>query len=152
MGTKYKGNADEVRVLNAIIKLTRATNSLYQRLEKWLRSYQLTPTQFGILEMLVHVGPMCQRSIAAKTLTSGGNITTVLNTMEQNGWVIRTRSDQDKREVIVRISSEGESLIQSVFPAHLNEMMDAFAILSHTEQDELARLCAILGKQQRLAS
>ena len=66
MGTKYKGTTREIKSLNAFINLLRATNSLEARLSKNLDKFNLTTSQFGVLEALYHLGPMSQKEIGKK--------------------------------------------------------------------------------------
>lgn len=61
MGTHYKGNSRETAVLNAFIKLSRCSDSIRQLEEKVFSKYGLTTGQFGCLETLLHLGPMCQK-------------------------------------------------------------------------------------------
>ena len=68
MPTHYKRSPDEITTLNAFIELTRASNTLHQQLSRSLAEYNLTESQFGVLEALYHLGPLNQRSIGEKIL------------------------------------------------------------------------------------
>jgi MarR family 2-MHQ and catechol resistance regulon transcriptional repressor len=131
--------------LNAYIKLRRAVGAIDARLVRAMAEHDLTDTQFGVLEVLFHLGPLCQRDIAAKQFTSGANITMVVNNLEKNGLVSRVRSDEDRRRSVVELTTEGRALIRRIFPAHAQAIVRAFSALSRTEQEELARLCKVLG-------
>ena len=91
MPTRFKGSKQEVRALNAFINLARASDSLMARMSLQFESEGLTTGQFGILEALLHLGPMCQKTIGQKLLRSGGNITLVVDNLEKQGWVRRER-------------------------------------------------------------
>ena len=71
MGTHYRGTADEVRALDSYIKLMRAADSIAARIERLLKVQGLTISQFGVLEALYHLGPMCQRQLGTKLLERG---------------------------------------------------------------------------------
>src|SRR5438132_1548646 len=58
MGTHYQGHAGEVRALDALIKLVRCVTSLQGRLEIGIREEGFTQSQFGVLEALLHLGPL----------------------------------------------------------------------------------------------
>ena len=47
----------------------------------------LTPTQFGVLEALLHKGPLSQRELGQKVLTSAGNMTDLIDKLETRGLV-----------------------------------------------------------------
>ncbi len=148
MGTHYRGRPAEVRALDAYIKLTRATSSVASRLAPDLARAGLTPTQLGVLEALLHLGPLGQRTLGAKLLMSGGNITAVVDNLERRGLVRRERRGDDRRNVTVHLTPQGRRLIESAFPAHVREIVEAFSALTAAEQDALGRLTKKLGLSQ----
>jgi MarR family 2-MHQ and catechol resistance regulon transcriptional repressor len=149
MGTHYDGRPGEVRALDAYIKLTRAASSLDARLAPRLADVGLTPTQLGVLEALLHLGALGQRTLGAKLLSSGGNITTVVDNLERRGLVRRERRDDDRRHVTVHLTPEGRRLISKVFPGHVRAIVAAFSALTAAEQETLSRLAKKLGLSQR---
>jgi len=95
-----------------------------------------------------HLGPLCQRALGEKLLTSGGNVTTVVDNLERRGLVRRVRSEEDRRFISVHLTDAGRELIGRVFPRHLGRIVEAMSALTPAEQDELARLCKKLGIAQ----
>ena len=92
MGIRYKGTKAENRALDAYIKLVRASESVVGRLGQNLRAEDDLPlSQFGVLEALMHLGPMCQRELGVKILKSSGNVTMVVDNLEKRGLVARRR-------------------------------------------------------------
>lgn len=148
MGTRYQGTKDEVRALNTYIKLVRATDSVSSRIHRHLDASNLTITQFGVLEALLHLGPLYQRDLAFKLLKSGGNITLVIDNLEKRELVKRDRETQDRRCIKVSLTQKGQQLISQIFPYHVAAVMDEISILTPAEQEELARLCRRLGRQE----
>lgn len=146
MGTRYKGTKDETRALCAFINLARAADSLSSRLTPHLSAAGLTESQFGILEALLHLGPMCQASLGQKILRSGGNITFVVDNLEKRGLVRRERQEEDRRFVTVKLTEKGKSLIEGLFPKHAGSIVKEMDALSAGEQEDLRRLCRKLGK------
>jgi MarR family 2-MHQ and catechol resistance regulon transcriptional repressor len=146
MGSRYKGSKSEVRALNTLIKLMRATESLSARLNRFLSQAGLTVSQFGALEALYHLGPLCQSALGEKILKSSGNITMVVDNLEKRRLVNRERGIADRRFVTVRLTEKGEGLIRELFPKHVKTMFSELAALTAGEQEELGRLCKKLGK------
>ena len=97
MPSHYKGSKTERRALNAYINLTRAANTLNAKLAAQLEAQGLSVSQFGALEALFHLGPLCQHEIADKLLKSGGNITMVIANLKKRGWITRKRVQNDQR-------------------------------------------------------
>ncbi len=146
MGTKYKGNKGEINALNAFININRAVDSIGIRISKKRSDRGLTQSQFGVLEALLHLGPLCQKEIAQKLLVSGGNITMVIDNLEKRSLVKRIRSEQDRRYFNVQLTKEGESLIKDIFPEHVKAIVKEFESLTQEEQITLRNLSRKLGR------
>lgn len=147
MGTHFKGTPSEQRTLNAFIKLMRATESLNSRLNKHLSDADLTVSQFGTLEALLHLGPLNQRTIGEKLLKSGGNVTMVIDNLERCGHVKRKKDPNDRRAVLIHLTPKGKSFIKDFFPKHLEKIKEEFSVFSEEEKEKLADLCKKLGTQ-----
>ncbi len=146
MGTRYRGKPEEVRALDAFIKLMRASDAVGARVHKGIGASGVTPTQFGILEALYHLGPSCQRMLAGKVLKSGGNVTVVVDNLEKRGLVARERDEHDRRFVTVRLTREGQKLIRRLFPLARDAIVRELAALRPGEQEEMARLLRKVGR------
>jgi len=144
----YKATKEEREALSLITKLLRATHSVTHLATASLGRVNLTVSQFGVLEALYHIGPMCQRDIAAKTLKSTGNMTTVIDNLEKRGLVERRRSIEDRRYIAVHITEQGRGLIDRIFPEHNQRVLKCFSVLEADERVEFGRLCKKLGLAQ----
>jgi MarR family 2-MHQ and catechol resistance regulon transcriptional repressor len=147
MGTRFAGTLEEVRALNAFIKLVRAAESFGARVGEGISAAGLTESQFGILEALHHLGPLHPRDLSAKLLRSSGNVTLVLDNLEKRGLVRRERGGQDRRFITVHLTDAGHDLIARIFPGHVAAVVREMAVLTPTEQEQLAHLCRKLGRK-----
>ncbi|MCG6168961.1 MarR family transcriptional regulator [Leptospira sp. FAT2] len=145
MGTHYKGNSRETAVLNAFIKLSRCSDSIRQLEEKVFTKYGLTTGQFGCLETLHHLGPMCQKEIGQKLFSCEGNITQIIDNLEKRKLVQRVRSEEDRRYIIIHLTSEGSSLVQKVFPAILDSLVHKFDPLTEAQLIDLGDFLKEVG-------
>jgi len=148
MPTHYKGTPEEIRALNTFVKLTRANDSLLNRLSNRGTQDKLSPTQFGVLEALYHLGTMCQGELSAKLLKSSGNITLVIDNLEKRGLVRRVRDDNDRRMIQMLLTDQGCELIAELLPGHVASIVEEMSALEPHEQEELGRLCRKLGKKE----
>ena len=146
MGTHYTGTAAEKQVLDTWIKLVRATSSVSRSIRDPMEAAGLTESQFGVLEILLHLGPQRQKVLAQKHLVSGGNITMVVNNLERAGLVTRKKDLADGRAHRVELTAHGKALIEEVFKQHLKALMASFTALDRGEQESLGALCKKLGK------
>jgi len=119
--------------------VSAATNSL-------ITEAGLTTSQFAVLEVLYHAGPLCLTEIAHKILTTGGNLTLVVNNLEKRGLVQRKQSASDRRFFSLHLTPKGKNLIAEIFPKQAAEITRVIGALSAEEQAELARLCKKLGR------
>lgn len=146
MGTKYAGTEPEVRALNAYIALMRCAETVTNRTHHHILEKGLTFGQFAALEALVHCGPLRQNQLAAKVLRSAGNMTKVLDNLEKRGLTKRQRETQDRRCLLITVTPKGRRLIESIMPAHVRGLTGVLSVLTPAEQQELARLCSVLGR------
>jgi len=145
MPTHYQGSSTEIRALDALIKLTRAAESVSVRVNAHLREHQLTVSQFGVLEALYHLGPLQTGELGEKILKSSGNMTLVIDNLERRGLVQRQRLEGDRRCIDVHLTGEGEALVREILPRHVEGVVNTFAVLSPDEQMQLGELCRRLG-------
>lgn len=134
--------------LNTYVKLMRAANSARNVAARHLGDTGLTLTQFAVLEALYHLGPMSLTVIAQKVLTTGGNLTMVVGNLEKQGLAKRQRCPEDRRMLIVVLTSKGKSLIRNLFPQHAAAIVDFMNALSPKQQKSLGDLCRKLGQQE----
>lgn len=146
MPAHFKGSKDTLRALNAYINLMRASDSLASRLSGDVEKYGITVGQFGVLEALLHLGPMCQRTLGEKLLRSGGNITLVIDNLEKQGRVRRERQTNDRRMIVIHLTAAGRRLIQRVFPEHAKRIAAEMSRLTPRQQETLRRICRKLGR------
>jgi MarR family transcriptional regulator, 2-MHQ and catechol-resistance regulon repressor len=143
--SRYSGDRVERLALSTYLKLTRASESLWNRLALGLQRHDLTLSQFGVLEALYHLGSMHQRDLGERILRSSGNMTLVIDNLEKRGLVRRERSVEDRRFIQVHLTEEGARLIRRVFPAHADAITRQLAVLTPEEQRALGNLCRKLG-------
>ncbi|MBV9538672.1 MAG: MarR family transcriptional regulator [Acidisphaera sp.] len=131
--------------LAAYLKLLRASRSVLVRVERCITARGLTPTQMGVLECLLHHGPLTHRELGRKVLTSAGNITDVVDKLEARTLVERRRDTADRRLVRVSLTAQGRDRIEVVFPDHARDIAEAMGGLDPGELMRLGELLRSLG-------
>lgn len=140
------GTDEERRALGTFTKLLRCADTVSTRANAHLSRHGLTVTQFGSLEAIYHLGPMCQRTLSEKLLKSGGNVTLVVDNLEKQGLVMRVRDSQDRRLSTVHLTETGRDLIARLFPEHVKVVLNELSVLTPEEQVVLGALCRRLGR------
>ncbi|MCP3928196.1 MAG: MarR family transcriptional regulator, partial [Bacteroidetes bacterium] len=123
------------------IKLLRAAESVSSDVLKMIKASNLTASQFGVLEALFHLGPMCQKELAIKILKSTGNITLVVDNLEKRKLVTRKVHKKDRRFFTIALTPKGSELIAKLFPMHAQDITKRMDLLSTKEQIQLGELC-----------
>lgn len=136
---------DRERALRLWIVLARSYATVAREVAGKVSEYGLTVPQFGILEALYHLGPLSLGELADKLLVTGGNVTYVMDRLEEQDLVYRERSPEDRRVVQAKLTPKGHRLIADVFPGHGEFIEDLCSELGAEEQERLRFLLKKLG-------
>lgn len=139
-------SAGEGEALRLWIALARCYASFAKAVSAKIQEYGLTTPQFGVLEALYHLGPLSLGELADKLLVTGGNITYVMDRLEQQGLVYRERSSDDRRVIQAKLTLDGRKLIEGVFMGHAAFIEGLTRHLEPQERGELRRLLKKLGR------
>src|SRR5580698_10495555 len=90
-------------------------------------------SDFGVLEALLHKGPLPVNTIGPIVDLTPGSISTAVDRLVAKGLVSRIESTQDRRVRIVALSARGKDLIASAFRKHSGQMKRVFSELSPEE-------------------
>lgn len=140
METKQKYGQGNQLNLNLIIGLYRSYARLNRNTQRLLSQHNLTLAQFGVLEVLYHLGPMKIGDVIAKTLSTSGNMTVVIKNLEKEGWIRRAVDPADGRVSVIQLTKQGEQLIATVFPKHLSELDKMLVNLTQADKKQLIDL------------
>lgn len=138
-------SVDEERALRLWISLARSYSTFSKAVGCKIAEYDLTMPQFGVIEALYHLGPLSLGDLADKLLVTGGNVTYVMDRLEDMGLVYRQRSPSDRRVVRAHLTPEGRDRIASVFAGHATYIHDVASHLDRNEQETLRHLLKKLG-------
>lgn len=127
------------------IVLARAYGALAAYVEGCTAAEGLGLSDFMVLEVLLHKGPMAISGIGEKVLLANASMTAAVDRLEQKGWVIRQSSETDRRSRIVALTPAGHVFISEVYARHARDIEDVTSVLSPPEQDQLRELLKKLG-------
>lgn len=132
--------------LHLYIALSRASQWVNAHADQDIRQLGLNRTEFGVLELLYHKGPQPLQQIGGKVLMSSGNITYVVDKLEQKKYVCRRGSTSDRRLIYAEITELGKQFMLEAFPRHTDVIKEAVAGLSAEEKRVASQLLKKLGK------
>ncbi len=111
-----------------------------------LRGTGLGDSDFRVLEVLLHKGPLPVNTIGPKVHLTPGSISVAVDRLAEKGLVRRVDSEADRRQRIVELTAEGRTLIGRVFRSHEKAMEELAQILSETERAQLTEVLKKIGK------
>ncbi|WP_017416400.1 MarR family winged helix-turn-helix transcriptional regulator [Clostridium tunisiense] len=126
--------------LKTLIALSRTTNNVHKREYKTIKEGGLTVSQFSVLEVLYHKGDLKVAEIIDKTLSTGGNMTVVIENLVKDGLVTRYKDHEDKRINFISITEKGKDIIDEIFPKHIENINEIFSSLTIEEKQSLIGL------------
>ena len=133
--------ASDYNMKNSVGYLIRRTSNLVlPQLEALFADASLTFSQWTVLMALREWGNSTSVQIARDICHDAGSLTRILDELEERGLITRVRSETDRRNVTVSLTSQGLALVESLLPrvvAHWNTLLVDF---SHTEIKLLVKL------------
>jgi len=123
--------------------LTRAYDCLWSEKAKFFQSFDITPQQYNVLNVLASrdegSGVACQ-AIGEHLLNRVPDITRLLDRLEQAGLIWRERCASDRRVVRTHLTDAGRAKVQEVRGPLNQALKSRFAHMSTDEVRELNRL------------
>ncbi len=132
--------------LKLVIALAKTYNLLFKKLNDQVLEFDLSLTEFGVLEMLYHKGKQPVQKIAEKILVTSGTITYVIDQLVKKNYVVRNKCSEDKRITYVELSDLGTNKIKEVFPNHVEYLSNLF---NSIEEDSKVALIQQLKDMQK---
>jgi MarR family transcriptional regulator, 2-MHQ and catechol-resistance regulon repressor len=142
-------DSDRTATLQLVIALARAYQALEVGVRPQLAEKGLGMTEFAVLEVLYHKGPLPLGQIRDRILVSGASTTYIVKKLEERGLMRRKTSTEDQRVVFGELTPQGRKLIDEVFPPHVERLREITAALSVPEKREAGRLLRLLSQQTR---
>ena len=91
--------------------LTTAQHTVFQYLSHRLAPYDITPSQYGILNCLwINDGTCLPRQIAELLCLETSTVSGILDRMQKKDLIDRVINPENRREILVMITPKGEAL------------------------------------------
>ena len=136
---------DQSASLKLWVVLARAYAAVSSRVDADIARHDLTITEFGILEVLHHKGPLLLGEIQRKILVTSGGITYLVDRLVEKGLVKREECPNDRRARYAVLTPAGDALIRRIFPEHAQLIARVLSGLTRAEQTKATQLLRRLG-------
>lgn len=139
-----RGNHESDHVWLVMIKAMRA---LTRYAAASIEDTGLGSSDFRVLEVLLHKGPLPVNTIGPIVDLTPGSISIAVDRLVEKGLVSRLESAEDRRVRIVALTPRGKHLIVPVFRKHSAQMRIVFSELSSEELRGLEAALKKIGKR-----
>ena len=133
--------------VHAWLVMMKATQAISRYALANLEESGLGLSDFAVLEVLLHKGPLPVNVIGPKVNLTPGSISVAVDRLVAKGLVSRAESSHDRRVRIVALTPRGKSVITPIFRAHAATMEKVFSGLSRDEIRQLEQQLKRIGKQ-----
>jgi DNA-binding MarR family transcriptional regulator len=149
--TTAESRCDEVLV--ALRRVIRAVGLHSRQLE---RSHGLTAPQALVLKTIIGLGQVSVGNLAKRVSLSQATVTDILNRLEHRALVLRTRSSEDRRRVMVSATEQAVAIMSRSPPLLQEAFVERFLALDDWEQNllisSLQRITTLMGVEALDAS
>jgi MarR family transcriptional regulator, 2-MHQ and catechol-resistance regulon repressor len=137
---------DTAASLKLWVVLSRAFRAVADQARRDNERHGLGTTEFAVLEVLHHKGPLLVGEVGSRILVTSGSTTYVIDKLENRGLVARRPCPDDRRASHVELTDAGRELIATIFPEHAEAIRRAMAGLTPEEKRIATGLLRRLGR------
>lgn len=136
---------DTERALHLFRVLARCTRSVMEHAHQDIAAQGMRPTEFAVMELLYHRGPVPLGDIARRILLTTGGVTHVVDQLEKRRWIRRVPCEKDRRVLFAELTEAGRQKMDAIFPSHAERIARAVSALDPMEQMTAIQLLRKLG-------
>ncbi len=128
---------------DVLVNLFRDITGIEQNAVRTLGYPDITNNEIHVIEAIGMGEPKNMSSIARSLSVTVGTLTISMNSLVKKGYVVRQRSEEDRRVVLVSLSEKGREVFcrhESFHKAMIDEVIDGL------DEEELKVLLAMVKK------
>jgi MarR family 2-MHQ and catechol resistance regulon transcriptional repressor len=144
--TKAPQNEPDLTGIHLWLLLWKASRAVEDHSTRSIARFDMGTTDFGVLEALLHKGPLTVTQIRQKVLLTSGSMTTAVDRLETRGLVERHDDANDRRARVIHLTPAGRKLIAHAFTEHRDHLEAALAGFSREDRAQLLPLLRRLGR------
>jgi DNA-binding MarR family transcriptional regulator len=142
----HSGQPDFDAIVEAMLYLYTES----RRITKGLAGrYGLTGPQLAVIKMLEPVGKLSLSELSALIRARNSTVTGIIDRMEREGWVVRRRSDHDRRVINIELTPKGQKLASGISVEPVQIFRQVLSELSARDRAELGRILNRLARRVR---
>ena len=146
MKNKASAQKQDTSGVHVWLVLMKAFQALMPHAAESIARTALGDSDFRVLEVLLHKGPLPVNTVGPKVWLTPGSISVAVDRLVEKGLVSRKDHPDDRRVRRVDLTAKGRALITRGFREHAAAMETAVSVLSKSERLTLLCLLKKLGK------
>jgi len=137
---------DDLSGIHIWLVLWKASRAVETQAQRSIARFGMVQSDFGVLEALLHRGPLSPKQLGEKVLLTSGSMTAAVDRLAGRGLVRREDDARDRRACIVHLTVAGRRLIERAFAQHRAEMEEALEGFPIDDRRALLPLLRRLGR------
>jgi MarR family transcriptional regulator, 2-MHQ and catechol-resistance regulon repressor len=140
-----KRESPDVSGTHLWLVMMKAHRALQRLALQSIESFEVGLSDFAVMEMLLHKGPLPVNEIGRRISLTSGAITAAVDRLESSEFVTREDHPTDRRARVVRLTARGKERAAKLFARHKTAMDSAAGGLTKSERAMLIQLLKKLG-------
>jgi DNA-binding MarR family transcriptional regulator len=137
----------ETPITNAVLRaIRRVLRAADQGGRKLAAATGLTPSQLLVLQEIERRGETTPSAVAGALQFGQATVTNIVDRLEATALVTRQRSDRDKRQMLLRITADGQAMLEAAPDLLQNRFQERFGALAAWEQAMILAALERLGE------
>lgn len=128
------------------VVMNHAFNSIEKRLRQQVEAHGISFSEFAVLEVLLHKGPLPIGDVGDRVLLTSASMTYVVDKLEERDLIERRPCSEDRRIIYAELTEQGRERIEEVFSEHSALIRRLTDELSPAERETMIDLLKRLGK------
>jgi MarR family 2-MHQ and catechol resistance regulon transcriptional repressor len=142
-----KNDPQDAGHVHAWLVLGKALHAMTKFTTAGIQESGLGESDFRVLEVLLHKGPLPVNVIGPKVFLTPGSISTAVERLFGRGLVTREENPEDRRIRLVALTERGKALILPIYRKHVEDIRQVFAGFTPSDIRQLERLMKKAGRQ-----
>ena len=127
--------------------MMKASKAIYRFALPPILKEGLGDSDFRILDVLLHKGPMPVNVIGPKVDLNPGSVSVAVDRLHKKGLVSRVESDSDRRVRTVSLTEKGRRIFVPIFREHAALIKRAFQVVSPEDQRLMQEVLKRIGRR-----
>jgi MarR family 2-MHQ and catechol resistance regulon transcriptional repressor len=129
-----------------MVVLSKAYRSITDKVIKDIKQLDMSPSEFGIMEVLFTKGKIPLQQIGDKILLTSGTMTYNIDKLEKKELLKRIPCPEDRRVIYAELTAKGREFFGDVFPNHTASIHSMMNGLTLDQKQNAITLLKLLGK------